>query len=97
MLKAGRKHCRYKAPGENRSTRWSVLVAMTSGVDNAPKLAVRSQWGKILKQPPALTYKHTIEGYNLMPARGLCNICNDEHLRITVDYMLEMVTTQVQD
>ena len=64
------------------------------GADNAPKLGVADDWKKIMKQPLNRTYKHTIEGYKSMPERGLCNICSDEHLRITVDYMLEQVAGQ---
>ena len=67
------------------------------GADNAPKLGVRADWENVLKQSISDTYKHTIEGYNDMPPRGLCNLCNDDHLRITVDYMLEQARNQTID
>jgi len=65
-----------------------------TGADQAPVLSARESWSEIAKQPLELTYKHVIEGYNAMPARGLCNICTDEHLQSTVDYMFEKVRAQ---
>ena len=59
------------------------------GAYQSPILGNAAQWQKVLQQPIELTYKHTLEGINAMPARGYCNICNDEQLKITVDYMLE--------
>jgi glucose/arabinose dehydrogenase len=59
------------------------------GAYGSPVLGNSSQWKKVSEQPIALTYKHTIEGINSMPARGYCNICSDEHLKKAVNYMLE--------
>lgn len=60
-----------------------------AGADGAPTLADRRGWPAIEQQPLELTYEHAINGYGLMPARGLCTICSDDHMRWAVDYMLE--------
>lgn len=59
------------------------------GAYDSPVLGNKAQWKKISEQPITMTYKHTIEGINSMPARGYCNICSDEHLKKAVNYMLE--------
>jgi cytochrome c5 len=65
-----------------------------NGAYNSPVLGNSSQWEQIIKQPLSLTYKHTIEGNNLMPPRGYCNICSDEQLKRAVNYMLEQAQQQ---
>ncbi len=70
---------------------WACSGCHDTGADDAPRLNVRSEWKQIENQPLELTYSHVIEGYLDMPARGLCSICTDDHLRSTVDYMLEQV------
>ena len=62
-----------------------------SGAYQAPRLSEPSDWSEILEQPIEQTYRHTIEGFNLMPARGLCGMCTDEFLKLLVDEMLEKV------
>lgn len=32
--------------------------------------------------------KHAIEGYNAMPAKGMCTECSDQDIRDTVEYMI---------
>lgn len=62
-----------------------------TGAEGAPTLSNGVAWLKIEKQARDLIYKHAIEGYRLMPERGLCTICSDHHIKTTVDYMLEQV------
>ncbi|HKJ15769.1 MAG TPA: PQQ-dependent sugar dehydrogenase [Xanthomonadales bacterium] len=59
------------------------------GAADAPRLGVQEDWLEILRQPRSLTLERTLEGYQGMPARGLCYICNDQHLESALDYMLE--------
>lgn len=61
------------------------------GAYQAPNPAITSEWAEILAQPIEQTHAHTIEGKGNMPARGLCEICTDVHLRDTVDWLLERV------
>lgn len=39
--------------------------------------------------PREQAWRRTLEGYGRMPARGLCDVCSDEHLRSIVDWMLD--------
>lgn len=63
-----------------------------SGVNEAPILGKKDDWKAIVELPVEQVYERVIEGYELMPERGLCNLCTDEQLRSTVDYMLEQLT-----
>lgn len=68
-----------------------------NGAYQAPNPSLASDWDQILKQPLEITYRHTIEGKGNMPVRGLCEICTDEHLRATVDFLLERVRSLEQE
>jgi glucose/arabinose dehydrogenase len=63
-----------------------------TGADQAPPLDDPVRWRDIANQPRELIYRKVIEGFGAMPERGLCNICSDEHLRATTDFMLERGT-----
>lgn len=63
-----------------------------TGAYQAPRPSVESEWSEILSQPIETIYRHTIEGKGNMPARGLCEICSDAHLRATVDHLLDLVS-----
>ena len=58
------------------------------GVNDAPVLGRGSDWVKILEQPLSLTYERSLKGYNEMPERGLCYLCQDDDIKRAVDYML---------
>ncbi len=62
-----------------------------TGAGQAPVLSRSEDWAAVLEQPQDLTYRHVIDGYGLMPARGLCTICSDDHLRRAVDHMLRQL------
>lgn len=59
------------------------------GAYQAPNPAVAADWTRILAQPIELTYRHSFEGKGNMPARGLCDLCDDQALRQTIDWMLD--------
>lgn len=61
-----------------------------SGAYGAPRPAIAEQWAPILAQPRDTTYRSVIHGKGAMPARGLCDFCNDHQLRLTIDYMLDL-------
>ena len=60
-----------------------------AGVSGAPKIGDRAAWAERLELGVGLLYERAIEGYNAMPARGVCIGCSDEQVRAAVDYMLE--------
>ena len=61
-----------------------------TGADNAPKPSEKERWSIIAAQPREQTYQRAIDGFGSMPERGLCNICTDERLKLTVEYMLQL-------
>lgn len=61
----------------------------TTGASQAPILGDRSVWRARIGKGADALYESTLNGLNLMPARGTCINCSDDELQATVDYMLE--------
>lgn len=63
------------------------------GVAGAPKMGDVAQWAPRIAQGMETLYTHAIEGYNgsagVMPAKGGRADLTDDHVRISVDYMVE--------
>ena len=51
--------------------------------------ALQTLLARIKSQSIEAIYKHAIEGYKAMPAKGGCISCSDEEIQMAVDYMLE--------
>tara|TARA_R110002124_G_scaffold174233_4_gene341852 strand:+ start:9968 stop:10399 length:432 start_codon:yes stop_codon:yes gene_type:complete len=61
-----------------------------TGASGAPKVGDKALWANRIKSQSIETiYKHAIEGYKAMPAKGGCISCADEEIKMAVDYMLE--------
>ena len=59
------------------------------GAAGAPKFGDTNAWsGRIDKGLATLT-THVIEGYNAMPAKGLCMDCSEEEIASAVKYMVD--------
>lgn len=64
----------------------------TAGLAGAPMLANQAQWeGRLEKGLETLT-NNAYNGYNAMPARGLCMDCSLEEIERSVQYMLDSLT-----
>ena len=64
----------------------------TAGLAGAPMLANQAQWeGRLEKGLEALT-NNAYNGYNAMPAKGLCMDCSLEEIERSVQYMLDSLT-----
>ena len=61
--------------------------AMGSG--GAPKMGDAAAWDALTKKT-SLTqiYANAIHGINGMPAKGTCNSCSEDEIKVTVDYMI---------
>jgi glucose/arabinose dehydrogenase len=57
--------------------------------NGAPPLEDTAHWRHLANEPRSDLYQRVIDGFGAMPARGLCNLCTDDQLRDTVDYMME--------
>jgi cytochrome c5 len=59
------------------------------GEAGAPRLKDNANWYRRVQQNTRVVlYRHAIDGFNNMPARGACVSCEDDDVRAAVDYML---------
>ena len=64
----------------------------TAGLAGAPMFANVSQWqGRVEKGLETLV-NNSYNGYNAMPARGLCMDCTREEIQNSVQYILDALT-----
>ena len=64
-------------------------VCHTTGVLNSPKIGDAAAWRERLGKGKEALYASSINGLNLMPAKGGRPDLSDEAVRLAVDYMLE--------
>ncbi len=55
----------------------------------APIIGIASDWEDRIAKGMDTLYINAIEGYNAMPAMGLCSTCSEEEIMATVDYMVK--------
>lgn len=60
-----------------------------SGASGAPILGEADDWTDRIEKGDETLYENAIDGYNAMPAMGLCNDCSEDEIKETVDYMVE--------
>ncbi|WP_347332952.1 c-type cytochrome [Marinimicrobium locisalis] len=60
-----------------------------AGVSGAPKQGSADDWASRIDKGTETLYDHAINGFNAMPAMGLCSDCSEEEIKATVDYMVE--------
>lgn len=60
-----------------------------TGAAGAPKLGDVAAWEPRIAKSIATLHTHAIEGFNGMPAKGLCFDCSDEEIKASVDYLVE--------
>lgn len=60
-----------------------------SGAAGAPKFADVGAWSPRLGKGIEVLYSSAINGFQGMPAKGLCFDCSDEEINAAVDYMVE--------
>jgi len=60
-----------------------------TGASGAPKLGDVAAWEPRVAKGIDVLHDHAINGFNAMPAKGLCFDCSDEEIAAAVDYMVE--------
>lgn len=65
----------------------SCKMCHEAGLMEAPKTGDKEAWAPRLTQGNEVLLKHTIEGYKLMPAKGLCQNCSEDDYRKLIDKM----------
>ncbi|MDX1802505.1 MAG: c-type cytochrome [Alcanivorax sp.] len=58
-----------------------------SGAAGAPVTHNQAQWKPRLEKGMDTLLKHTKEGFNAMPPKGMCNNCSDEEFRALIKFM----------
>jgi cytochrome c5 len=59
-----------------------------SGVLNAPKLGDKAAWAPRIKQGKPTLYKHALEGFKMMPAKGGNAALKDDEVQSAVEFMV---------
>lgn len=66
------------------------LTCHATGAAGAPKLGDAADWeARLAERGLDGLYNSAINGYQGMPAKGLCMDCSDDELKASVDYILE--------
>lgn len=63
-------------------------VCHATGVSNAPKLGNAGDWAPRLDQGMETLYAHAWNGFNAMPAKGMCMDCSEDEIHQAVDHMV---------
>ncbi|SHG26751.1 Cytochrome c5 [Microbulbifer donghaiensis] len=67
----------------------SCATCHGTGAAGAPKLGDAGAWGPRVDKGMDTLYTHAINGFNAMPAKGLCMDCSEDEVKAAVDYMVE--------
>ncbi|RXJ72993.1 cytochrome C [Veronia nyctiphanis] len=64
------------------------LACHSTGAAGAPKTGDAAAWEPRLAQGKETLYKHAIQGFNGMPAKGTCMDCSDDEIIAAIEHML---------
>jgi len=64
------------------------VACHASGAAGAPKLGDVAAWAPRIAKGADALYNNAINGFNGMPAKGLCMDCSDDEIKATVDHMI---------
>ncbi|MEH6557494.1 MAG: c-type cytochrome [Oceanicoccus sp.] len=67
----------------------NCMACHATGAAGAPKLGDVAAWAGRMEKGIDQVYANAINGYNAMPAKGLCMSCSDDDVKSVVDYILE--------
>ncbi|HWJ93211.1 MAG TPA: c-type cytochrome [Telluria sp.] len=59
-----------------------------AGVLNAPKPGDKAAWAPRIKQGKPTLYKHALEGFKMMPAKGGNASLKDDEVKAAIDFMV---------
>lgn len=60
-----------------------------AGVAGAPKFGDASAWGARAAQGIDTLFDHAWNGFNAMPAKGLCMDCSEDEIRAAIEHMVD--------
>lgn len=67
----------------------NCMACHATGAAGAPKMGDAAVWSERLAKGIDQVYSHAINGFNGMPAKGLCMSCSDDDIKAVVDYIVE--------
>lgn len=67
----------------------NCMACHDTGAASAPKMGDVAAWAPRIKQGMDTLHEHAINGFNAMPAKGLCMSCSEDDIKATVDYIVE--------
>ncbi|WP_101759279.1 cytochrome c5 family protein [Oceanicoccus sp. KOV_DT_Chl] len=76
-----------KSPEDIYNT--NCMACHATGAAGAPKMGDTAAWSGRLAQGMDQLYANAINGFNGMPAKGLCMSCSDDEVKAVVDYIVE--------
>ena len=59
-----------------------------SGAAGAPKTGDAAAWAPRIDKGMDTLVKHAYEGFNAMPAKGMCSNCSEEEIAAAVEYIV---------
>lgn len=59
------------------------------GVMSAPRFGNSGDWGPRVAKGKDTLYTHALNGFNSMPAKGMCAACSEDEIKAAVDYMAD--------
>ncbi|MCU5787581.1 cytochrome c5 [Alcanivorax marinus] len=60
-----------------------------SGAAGAPKLGDTAAWAPRIDKGIETLVKHAYEGFNAMPAKGMCSNCSEDEIHAAVEYIVD--------
>ncbi len=60
-----------------------------AGVAGAPKFGDAGAWAPRIGKGLDTLYTHALNGFNAMPAKGMCMDCSDDEVKHAVDHMVD--------
>jgi cytochrome c5 len=69
------------------------ILCHGQGIGGAPRLTVKTDWEKRLKQNKSVLFDHLEQGYRAMPPKGACLECSNNDLHVALDYLLKQIQT----
>lgn len=76
-------------PGEKIVTQ-VCAACHGAGLMQSPKLGNNGDWAPRIEKGIETLYKHALEGFNMMPAKGGRADLSDDDIKAAVDHMVEM-------
>lgn len=67
----------------------NCMACHATGAAGAPKMGDVAAWSERMDKGIDQVYAHAINGFNAMPAKGLCMTCSDDDVKAVVDYIVE--------